>query len=245
MRWPTPSSAATSRTSRRSWATCCCRWCSTRAWPRSRARSPSRTSPPPSPTRWSAAIRMCSATTSYADRAEQSEGLGGDQGRRAPRQGRAESLLDDVPMGLPALTRAVQAGQARRPRGLRLATVAGRPEQARTRRPPSWRPRSTPATWRRRATSWATCCSWSPTSPAPSTSSPRTRCAAPTPSSPAASASSRPSSPSAARPPTVRPRRDGRPLGRGEGRGAGPATRRRPPLREDSRAVLALDSPRD
>ena len=66
----------------------------------------------PSPTRWCAAIRTSSATPRIADAAAQTVGLGGPEGRGAPRQGRASgappSALDGVGVGLPALTRAAK-----------------------------------------------------------------------------------------------------------------------------------------
>ena len=63
-------------------ATCCCRSCSMRAWPRSRARSISPTWSPRSATRWCAGIRTCSPMPTVATDAEaQTARLGRAQAR--------------------------------------------------------------------------------------------------------------------------------------------------------------------
>ena len=86
-------------------------------------------------------------------------------------------MLADVPVAFPALTRAAQAAEARRPRRLRLA---GPPspilakldeEMAELRR------RQRGDTAASASSSWATSCSPSSTSPATSASTPRRRCA--------------------------------------------------------------------
>ena len=59
--WPAGQTTTATATSRRSWATCSSRWCSTPPWPPRRAGSPSPTWPGASTTSSSTAIRTCSA----------------------------------------------------------------------------------------------------------------------------------------------------------------------------------------
>ena len=115
------------RPEERNWATCCCRWCSTRGWLRTKARSTStavgrshqrQDDPPPS-----ARVRRCASTARQAEQTEAWEAIdpwGAAPPRPAP-SSTAASLLDDVPVGLPALTRAVKLSQACGPCGVRLA----------------------------------------------------------------------------------------------------------------------------
>ena len=112
MRSPTPSRATISPISRRNWAISCCKWSFTRAWPKNKARSISATWSRRSPQSSSAGIRMCSAT-SVANPASRRGFVGAHQGAREASEGRARrrehaGALAGVPVGLPALTRALK-----------------------------------------------------------------------------------------------------------------------------------------
>ena len=111
---------------------------------------------------------------------------------RAAKGGDA-SVLADVPVGFPALTRALKLQKRAARVGFDwgaaapiLAKVQGGDRGARGRDRPRTCPRPS-ASW-----SWATCCSPSSTSRATWRSIPRRRCGRPTPSSSGASAASRP-----------------------------------------------------
>ena len=110
MRWPTPSRAAISRTSRTNSATCCCRSSTTPAWPRSKAPSISAT--------WCEGItakmvrrhphvfadaegRTAKAVEGLWERIKAEEKAG--RGEAEP-----EGALAGVPVALPALTRALK-----------------------------------------------------------------------------------------------------------------------------------------
>ena len=86
------------------------------------------------------------------DAAEQTEGWEAAS-RPASARGRprGRGLLDDVPVGLPALTRAVKLTKRAARVGFDLAVDPGGVRQAARGGRPSWRPRSTPATWTRPA----------------------------------------------------------------------------------------------
>ncbi len=118
MKSPTPSSAAISTIFGRSWAISCSRWFSMRAWRRKPASSPSTTWSRRFATSSSAGIRMCfgeaAASSPGAVSAQWSEIKAREKAARAERRARAgltekpPSLLDGVPLALPALTRAVK-----------------------------------------------------------------------------------------------------------------------------------------
>ena len=100
-RWPMRSTAATSTISATSSATCCCRWCSTHAWPRSRGiclrrcrTCDQRQDAAPSP----ACVCRCQRRRCRRSDAQ----LGRDQARRACRQGRAGHLRTGRYLAWPA-----------------------------------------------------------------------------------------------------------------------------------------------
>ena len=111
MRSRTPSRGMTWPASRTNWATCYSRWCSTPVWPRNRRLLD-----------FAAVAEAINdkmvrrhphvfgdVVSSRRRRAE--GGVGGDQGRcerAAKAAGRCNGLTDDVPIALPALTRAVK-----------------------------------------------------------------------------------------------------------------------------------------
>ena len=72
-----------------------------------------------------AGIRTCSAPRQVADSAEQTRALGRDQARGARRRAARLGVLDDVPVGLPALTRAVKLGKRAATVGFDWPDVAG------------------------------------------------------------------------------------------------------------------------
>ena len=121
------SSATTSAISRTSSAICCSRSCSTRAWRRRPARSRSPTSRARSATRCCAAIRTCSATRrSRAARSRRSAGKRSSARSVRPHAAAAGAgVLDDVPVGLPALTRATKLGKRAASVGFDWPDVAG------------------------------------------------------------------------------------------------------------------------
>ena len=92
-------------------ATCCCRWCSTRRWRGAAARSNSTT--------WSRDLRQAGAAPSACLRRRAGRGADAQtvaweeqKGRSAPRSG--ASVLDGVPLALPALHARNKLGSAPR-----------------------------------------------------------------------------------------------------------------------------------
>ena len=106
-----------------SWAICCSRSCSIRRWRASRARSRSTTSSTRSATRWNGVTRMSSAMRGSTTRRRRRSPGRSRSGASAQRSG--ASVLADVPLALPALTRANKLGKRAAQVGFEWPNVSG------------------------------------------------------------------------------------------------------------------------
>ena len=135
------------------------------------------------------------------------------------KKGRAQSLLDDVPVGLPALNPRCEAFQTRRARGVCLADHPSCAGISSMRRLLSWSTKSAPAIWPKRGKNSAIFCSSAPTLRGTSTLIRKMCCGPPTPSSSDVSSSSRRALAKGGRTPEQSDlEEDGRPLERRQSR---------------------------